>query len=505
MSGLDADVIVVGGGNAGLCAALAAREQRVRVLLLECAPPEGRGGNAAFCAGSIRVAYRSREDVLRLFSRLPAEEAERLEIESYPEETFFDDLARLSGYRADADQIATLVGRSLDTAAWLRDQGLPLKPGGGDPTGGERPRRCIPAGEAVKVRGAGRGLVDGLYRAAARAGVQVRYQTRAVALLAEDDRIVGVRARRQGRTAEVRARAVVLASGGFEANAAWRAQYLGPGWELARVRGSRFNVGDGIRMALEAGAVPCGNWSGSLSAALDPAAPEFGDPRETRGYQRRSYPYGILVNTRGRRFTDEGRDTWNYTFADMGRIVLAQPGHIAWQVFDAKVAPLLRSEYHGEGVTRVSAESLEALAAGLHGMDGAAFLRTVAEYNAAVDDSVAFDPSRKDGRATRGLDPDKSNWANTIDRPPFLACAVTCGIHFTFGGIKTDLLGRVLDDGGRPVPGLFAAGALVGGTFHLSVPGGAARTRSSVFGRIAGASAGRAAMGAEPALAAAGA
>jgi len=200
---------------------------------------------------------------------------------------------------------------------------------------------------------------------------------------------------------------------------------------------------------------------------------------------------GIVVNARGERFLDEGADFRNYTYARYGREVLEQPGRFAWQVFDARVAHLLRDEYRKRHATRVEAESLPELAERLDGVDGEAFLRTVGEFNAAVRREVRFDPSVRDGRSTRGLALNKSNWANPLEEPPFEAFAVTCGITFTFGGLSIDRRARVLDDDGRRIPRLFAAGELVGGLFCDNYPGGSGLTAGAVFGRLAGRGAGR--------------
>ena len=343
----------------------------------------------------------------------------------------------------------------------------------------------------------GAGLVDALHRAAAEVGIRVIYRARATALLSADDGVHGVRMRCRGKTEDIAAKAVVLASGGFEANAEWRTRYLGPGWDLAKVRGSRFNTGDGIRMALEIGAMSYGNWSGCHAVGWDRNAPEFGDLAVGDGFQKHSYPFGIMVNATGRRFVDEGADFRNYTYAKYGRVILEQPGQFAWQIFDAKVAHLLRDEYSIRQITKVSADTLEALVEKLDDVDAAAALAEIEAYNAAVQADIAFNPNVKDGRRTVGLAVDKSNWANTIDQPPFEAYAVTCGLTFTFGGLRIDHAANVLDLVAHPIPGLFAAGELVGGLFYFNYPGGTGLTAGAVFGKIAGASAGHFAQGSQ--------
>jgi tricarballylate dehydrogenase len=255
------------------------------------------------------------------------------------------------------------------------------------------------------------------------------------------------------------------------------------------VRGSYCNTGDGIRMALDIGASPAGQWSGCHAVQWDLNAPEFGDLAVGDGFQKHSYPWGVVFNIEGKRFIDEGLDFRNYTYAMYGRRVLEQPNQMAWQVFDAKVEHLLRDEYRIRQATKVTADTIPELAAKLEGIDAQQFVKTVEEYNAAVDQDTPFDPNVKDGRGTRGLAVPKSNWANTLDRGPFHAFAVTCGITYTFGGLRITPDARVLDTGLNPIPGLYAAGELTAGIFHFNYPGGSGLTNGSVFGRIAGAQA----------------
>jgi tricarballylate dehydrogenase len=242
-------------------------------------------------------------------------------------------------------------------------------------------------------------------------------------------------------------------------------------------------------MALDVGAMPAGQWSGCHAVGWDRNAPEFGDLAVGDGFQKHSYPFGVMLNALGERFIDEGADFRNYTYARYGREILKQPRQFAWQVFDAKVRHLLRDEYRIRQVTKVSADTLEELCAKLEDVDAAAALATLRAYNAAVRTDVAFDPNVKDGRRTDGLAFPKSNWANTIDAPPFEAYAVTCGITFTFGGLRIDRDARVLDVDLAPIPGLYAAGELVGGLFYENYPGGTGLMAGAVFGRIAGRSA----------------
>jgi tricarballylate dehydrogenase len=266
-----------------------------------------------------------------------------------------------------------------------------------------------------------------------------------------------------------------------------RTRYLGPGWELAKVRGTPYNTGDGIRMAMEIGASSYGNWSGCHAVGWDYNAPEFGDLSVGDNFQKHSYPWGIMVNATGRRFVDEGADFRNYTYAKYGRVILNQPNNFAWQVFDKKIIPMLRDEYRIKRVTKQSANTIEELAKKLEGVNPGGFIDEIKKYNAAVKKDVPFNPNIKDGRCTVGLPVNKSNWANTLDEPPFEAFQVGCGISFTFGGVRIDPdTGQVIDGDMNPIPGLYAAGELVGGIFYFNYPGGSGLMSGTVFGRIAG-------------------
>ena len=483
------DVVVVGGGNAGLCAALAARDQGADVLVLERAPFDERGGNSAFTAGAMRFAYRGVDDIRRLVPDLSEEDVARTDFGAYTAEEFYDDIARVTEYRADPDLADILVRRSFETLAWMRDKGVRFLPIYGRQAFEVDGKFTFWGGLTLEAAGGGPGLVDSLTRAAGAANVPVWYRARATSLLTENGRVTGVRVVRDGQRVEVRAGAVVLASGGFQANAEWRTRYLGPGWDLAKVRGTRFDTGDGIRMALEADAMPYGNWSGAHAVSWELNAPAFGDLAVGDGFQKHSYPFGIMVNAEGRRFVDEGADFRNYTYAKYGHVVLAQPGQFAWQVFDQKVTHLLRDEYRIRQVTKVTANSIPELAKKLDGVDPEQFRRTVEEYNAAVRQDVPFNPNVKDHRCTEGLAVPKSNWANTLDQPPYEAYAVTCGITFTFGGLRITPRAEVVDTENIPIPGLYACGELVGGIFYFNYPGGSGLTNGAVFGRIAGTSA----------------
>jgi len=485
------DVVVIGAGNAAFCAALAAAESGVSVLVLERAPEDESGGNSRFTAGAFRCVYDGVDDLKALMPDLTEEEIKNTDFGTYTEEKFFDDMGRVTEYRTDPDLCEVLVTRSKETMWWMQSKGIRFAPIYGRQAFKVDGKFKFWGGLTVESWGGGPGLVEGLTKAAKKNGVTVAYEARAMSLIADDEGVKGVRIRHGGKTADVEAKCVVLAAGGFQANAEWRTRYLGPGWDLAKIRGTRFNTGDGIRMALDIGAMPTGNWSGCHAVGWDRNAPEFGDLTVGDNFQKHSYPFSIMLNANGERFVDEGADFRNYTYAKYGRVILMQPGQFAWQIFDKKTLHLQRDEYRIKRVTKVRADTLEDLVGKLEDVDAAKALATIKAYNAAVKKDLPFNPNVKDGRGTVGLAIPKSNWANTIDEPPFEAFAVTCGVTFTFGGLKIDTEGRVLDTDAHVIPGLYAAGELVGGLFYFNYPGGTGLMAGAVFGKVAGTTAGR--------------
>ena len=490
-----ADVVIVGGGNAALCAALAAREHGVSVLVLERAPEEEAGGNSRFTAGAMRCVYDGVEDLMALMPDLTEQEIAQTDFGTYTEDQFFDDMYRVTEYRTDPELTEVLVRRSRETLRWMRAKGVRFAPIWGRQAFKVDGKFKFWGGLTIESHGGGPGLVTALATAAQKNGITLHYDARAIALITDDDGVQGIRVRHGGRTGTVTTKNVVLAAGGFQANAEWRTRYMGPGWELAKVRGTRFNTGDGIRMALEASAMPTGNWSGGHAVAWDRNAPEFGDLSVGDNFQKHNYPFSIMINANGERFVDEGADFRNYTYAKYGRVILMQPGQFCWQIFDKKVLHLLRDEYRIKRITKASANTLEELVEKLEGVNAGKALQTIKEFNAAVKRDVPFNPNIKDGRCTEGLAIGKSNWAVTIEEPPFEAYAVTCGLTFTFGGVKIDTAARVIDTDGHPIPGLYAAGEMVGGIFYFNYPGGTGLTNGAVFGRIAGTTAGARARG----------
>lgn len=482
----ETDVLVIGAGNAAMCAALSARENGANVIVLEKSSKKERGGNSAFSAGAIRFAYNGLEDLLKVVPDLPKEELEITDFGTYTTEQFTEDLNRVTQYRTDKNLAKILINQSLNTMVWLRSKKIRFLPIYGRQAFKVNGKFKFWGGLTIEASGGGPGLMQALHDAAEKVGINVLYNAQATSLLSNDNGVDGVVLKLKGKTVKIKSKSVILAAGGFQANAEMRTRYLGPGWDLAKVRGTRHNTGDGIRMAMDLGARSNGHWSGCHAVGWDFNAPEYGNLLVGNGYQKHSYPFGIMVNATGQRFIDEGADFRNYTFAEYGRVILEQPRQFAWQIFDQKVVHLLRDEYRIKKVTKVKANTLEELAEKLEGVNPKSFLEYIKKYNEAVKTEVPFNPNIKDGRCTVGLEVPKTNWANTIEEGPFEAYKVTCGITFTYGGLKINPQCEVLNTSDNSIPGLYAAGELIGGLFYFNYPGGTGLMAASVFGKIAG-------------------
>src|ERR1700730_14532695 len=296
------DVLVVGAGNAALCAAISAHENGARVLMLEAAPFEERGGNSHFTGGAFRFAYAGVDDLIAVLPSLAQEDLSNIDFGTYTQDQFFDDLFALTQFRSDPDLAEILVRGSLDTAKWVAQQGVKLQAGLGRQADQGDGKFKVWGGLAVHIWGGGPELLKALYAKVERRGIPILYETPALSLIREDGRLVGVMAERRGAPVAIRAGAVVLACGSFESNPEMRARYLGPGFELARVRGTRFNMGAGLNMALDIGARPYGDWSGCHSVAWDINAPPYGDLTVGDQFQKHNYPFGILINAKGERY-----------------------------------------------------------------------------------------------------------------------------------------------------------------------------------------------------------
>ena len=479
------DVVVVGAGNAALTAALAAQEGGARVVVLEKATRELRGGNTRFAGGLFRFAYQDIEDIKRLMPSLVESEAQTLDVGQYTPDRFYSDVMRVTQGEADPELTRVLVHESLPTVQWMTSHSLEweLTPLFSVKVG---ERRTFNPGSVLQVKGKGVGLSAMLFRAVDSQEIPVLYETKFLRpLLDERGGMAGVSVRGPEGVYEIAAPAVVLACGGFEANSEMRARYLGGNWDRAKVRGTKYNTGEGLQAALDIGAKPAGHWRGCHATPIDADAPAVGDLALTDLTNRLSYLYGIMVNIHGKRFVDEGEDLGQYTYAKNGGDILGQPRGRAYQIFDQKTLGLLEKRY--ETGTPVTADSIEELAQKLD-LDPPALSQTVREFNSAVQEGE-FNPGTRDGKGTRGIDPPKSNWALAIDTPPYVAYAVTGGITFTFGGLEVDSHGGVIDTEDNPIPGLYATGEITGKFFYHNYPGGTGLMRGAVFGRLAGAAA----------------
>lgn len=485
------DVIVVGAGNAALCAAISATEQGAKVLVLEKAPEDERGGNSLFTAGGFRFVHDGLDDLRGdILQDLSEAEVAQIVLPPLSKDTYIDDLMRVTENNSDEELADILIGRSRDTMRWMRGHNVRFIPMFGRQSYKVDGKHHFYGGVNIEAVGGGWGLVDQLMKAAERRGVTIRYDTRLVNLIQNRKGVVtGVTAKGPDGFEDLHGRTVVLACGGFEANPEMRVRFFGPGWELCRVRGTRHNTGDGIRAALEIGAQPFGGWSTCHAVAWDISAPPFGDRTVLDNFQKHSYPIGIVVNMRGERFLDEGADYRNHTYAKYGREIMKQPKRAAVQIFDAKTIGMVRDEYRIRQVTKAEANSIAELAQKLE-IDVEGLTRTVEDFNRACQPGN-YNPSILDGKGTKGITPPKSNWALPIDTPPYTGFVVTCGITFTFGGLRINANGEVLDLVDRPIPGLYAAGELVGGIFYENYLGGAGLMSGAVFGRLAGQSAGQ--------------
>jgi tricarballylate dehydrogenase len=490
------DVIVVGAGNAALCAALSAAEQGAKVLVLEKATKEDRGGNSTFTAGGFRFCHNGVED-LRTDILDDMTEGEYESIGNLPplsEDEFMATLMKVTDHQADEDLGRILIGQSRDVMRWMRGHKVRFLPMFGRQSFKIEGKHHFYGGVNIESVGGGWGLVDMLVMACERMGIHIRYDCGLRELIQDQKgRVTGVRAFGLDGYEDISAKAVVLACGGFESNPEMRVRYLGEGWDLCRVRGTQHNTGDGINAALRIGARPHGGWSSCHAVQWDISAPPYGDRVVLDNFQKHSYIIGVVVNMKGKRFIDEGADYRNHTYAKYGKEVMKQPGRAAVQIFDAKTHDNVRDEYRIKQVTKASSDTIEGLAEALD-IDVEGLKAEIAAYNAACPPGAfgtTYNPSVLDGVGTKGLDVPKSNWALPIDTPPYHGYVVTCGITFTFGGLKINTDAQVLDLTDKVIPGLYAAGELVGGIFYQNYPGGTGLLNGSVFGRLAGKNAGQ--------------
>lgn len=475
------DILVVGGGNAGLVAAIEARNAGANVLMIEKAPKKSRGGNSRLSGGLFRIAYpggtKDFEPLLK-GTNLPKGE---LDIEPYSKDDFYNKVMKLSEGLSGKRLTEIFVEQSYQTAKWMKEQGVQwdLNP---DYMVKKDGKLFWPAGVTVLVaNGAGEGLVEMLYGIVEKRGIDVLYETAARELIVNaDGKVCGVIGKDNEGFLQIDAKNVILACGGFQANPEMRRRYLGANWDLVKLRGTRYDTGDGLKMAFDIGAQAVGHWGGCHASVVSEDSPMIEAASE--GSSRYSYQYSIMVNRNGERFVDEGEDFLVFTYAKFGKEILKQPGSVAFQIYDAKTIPLLRVPYHE--AEKVETNSLEELAQELDiSVEG--FLKTVKEFNEAIVEEIPFVPYKLDGRRTKGLKPDKTNWAQRIDAPPYRAYAVVCGLTMTYGGLKTNEKAQVIDTADHPIKGFYAIGEVTGGFFYHNYPSGTGLVRGAVMARIA--------------------
>ncbi|WP_040978533.1 FAD-dependent tricarballylate dehydrogenase TcuA [Oceanobacillus jeddahense] len=480
------NVVVVGAGNAALCAAISAKEKGAEVLVLEKAPKKKRGGNSYFTDGAIRFAFNGLEDLRKVIPRITDEEAEKIVMPPYTKEMYHDDLMEATKKQSDSALASHLVNESYETITWMHSHKIDFDLIYDNQSFERNGKFHFWGGLPVKTGGKGVGLIQKLIDRAEELGIAIWYDAPAVKIHKDNEGAIhSIEVDKQGERVNVETKSIILACGSFEANKELRAKHMGEEWNYAITRGTEYNTGDGLSMAMEVGAQPYGQWSMGHSIGTDANAPTVGDFSKPGDiFKKHSYPLGILMNKEGKRFVDEGADFRNYTYAKYGREILKQPGNIAYQVFDEQVRGLLRGEYDREEATYYQADSIEELANKLD-VDRNQFVTTIQEYNQAVQDG-SYDPSVKDGKGTAGVTPPKTNWALRVDKKPYYAFPVTCGITFCFGGIKTNAKTEVLDSNNEPIKGLFAAGEMIGGIFYENYPGGSGLMSGAVFGKTAG-------------------
>jgi tricarballylate dehydrogenase len=480
------DVVVIGAGNAALNAALAAHNEGAKVLVLEWAPQELRGGNTYFTSGGYRVSYGNAMDVIpKLIPDITKAEMDSCVIPPYTHDNYYNTVMRLCKGRTDPDLLELIVRESLPTILWMKEQGVKWEL---NMTFTQKSNDKIffaANGMVFQTKGAGAGLSDTLFDILRQRDIELLYGSKATNLLVDSaGKVYGVGFRTKGEYREVKGKAVVLGCGGFESNPEMRVKYLGKDWDIIKVRGTRFNTGVMLKAALDMGAAPTGHFAACHNTFVDANAPQPAIRKDAESTRRVFHPLCILVNNQGKRFVDEGEDFSVYTYARAGIWALSQPDAVAYQIFDSKVTHLLEGFYSIPQASRVESNSIKELEGEL-GLPSNSLIETVNKYNEGVQESIPFNHIVLDGKKSVA-EPVKSNWAQKIDTPPYLAYPVTCGITFTFGGVKINLKGQVLDATGEVIPGLYACGEIVGGIFYYNYPGAGGLTNGAVLGRIAG-------------------
>ena len=483
-----ADIVVVGAGNAALTAALSASESNAQVLILEKASRSDRGGNTAISSGMMRHSHGGKADIIKLVDETPQCGWDGISIPPYFAGRFYDDIMSSSKGRADPVLARVLSEKSYETVRWMKEElgtKFVLNDALATVINGvlkfEGP-------EALKIKGGGIHMSNGLFeKCEVRHNVSIMYGCAVQGLLVESGKVNGVSISRNGRKEKIRAGSVILGSGGFESSKELRERFLGSRWGMAKVRGTSNNTGETMLAAIDAGAMMYGDMAGCHATQIDARAPNYGNSGLGDSTQRYSWPYCILVNKDGMRFADEGKDFINVSYAKLARDILMQRDAVAYQLFDGKTSGLLRDEYGS--VTGITVQALDEFN-GKIDVDTCQLMKTVKSFNKGAGRLGKFNSEIRDGCRTEGVEPPKSNWAQAIDTSPFTAYPVSCGITYTYGGLRIDDKAHVLRKDGTWVEGLYATGEITGGFFYGDAyPRGTGLMRGAVFGRIAGAEA----------------
>jgi tricarballylate dehydrogenase len=452
--------------------------------MLEKAPEAEYGGNARYSGTGFRFVHAGADEIRQFVPELDAALFATMAIPPYSADDFMADLDRMTQGRMNRELARTLVDRSNEAVHWVRKVGIAWEPLQEHANVGGK--RYFERGIALHVAGGGIGQLTQWRRIAENLGIEIRFESPVCGFLGDLRRVEGVVVSAPDTRYELKGKAVIACAGGFQANPEMRARYLAGNTDLMKVRGSKHDTGEVLRMLIELGARAAGHWQSGHMSPIDANAPDFETPQHQDGrgntQSRYDYPYGISVNALGVRFFDEGEAQHSYTYAKTGRAVLAQPGAIAYQIYDHKGIACHRYPHHE--ATFMEANTIAELA-GKIGLHSNVLAHTVEEFNRAVSDDRPFDRRKPDGRATVGLAIPKSNWATRIDEPPFRAYPVTGGITFTFGGVDINRNAQVMSSIDQPIKGLFASGDIVGLFFH-NYPSFTGQTRNAVFGRLAG-------------------
>lgn len=479
------DVIVIGGGSAAFEAAVAARENGAeKIIMLEKAPESEYGGNARYSGTGFRFWHRGPDEIRELITGVDDDYFKSLQISPYTKEEFSFDLERMTLGRMEPALARTLVDQSNEAVHWMKNLGIRWELLKEHAKVGNK--RYFERGIAIHVAGGGGGQLEQWRHIAADKDIEIRFSSAVSAIHGNMHRVDGVHVCTARDEYDLAARAVIACAGGFQANAEMRARYLAGNADLVKVRGSKHDTGEVLNYLLALGAASGGHWQSGHMSPIDAKAPDFEAPQHADGrgntQSRYDYPFGISVNALGLRFFDEGEAEHSYTYAKTGRTILAQPGAVAWQIYDQ--TGIAQHRYPHHKATFEEADSISGLARKI-GLAPEVLVHTIEEFNAACREDVPFDPTRPDGKKTHGLAIPKSNWANRIENPPYRAYPVTCGITFTFGGVRINDKAQVLNSLHEPIKGLYASGDIVGLFFH-NYPSFTGQTRNAVFSRLAG-------------------